>query len=591
MTLQIAGLLVLIVVALALMALERFPADVTALGVLLALILGGLLPPQRAFATFGNDAVVMIFGLLVLTAALVHTGVVDGVGRALNRLSDRHPSALLAMLQGGAALLSAFISNTATTALLLPVTLSLARRKGQSASKLLMPLAFATILASSVTLVSSSTNVVISGLMIGYELEPLGMFELARVGLPVAVVGLLYMLALGPRLVPDRSPPEEEDDVFGVRLYLAEIVVLPNSPLVGKTLLESNLGRDLDLTVLRIRRQGAQYVAPQADVRLEPHDELLVKGGRDKVLRVRDTVGLAIEAEVKLSDPSLQTEESSLVEVILLPRSRLIGRTLERLNFRQRYGLQVLGINRRGRALEEKLSAVSFRVGDQLLVQGPRSRIAMHDRDNLFQVLGPVEEQRPNREHAPTAVAAFVGTLLLVALRVLPLPVAVLLGVLLVFITGSITPERAYREVSWKALIVVGSMLAIGEAIEYTGTATFLARQISVLAGQVAPVWLLSAFFLLTMALTQPMSNQAAAVVVVPVAIQTAHQLGLNPRTFCVMIAVGASCSFITPLEPACLMVYGPGRYRFADFFRVGAPLTLLIYGLAIWLVPVFWPL
>jgi di/tricarboxylate transporter len=405
------------------------------------------------------------------------------------------------------------------------------------------------------------------------------------------VVGLVYMLILGPRWVPDRSTPGDEQAAFGVRLYLAEIVVLPNSPLVGKTLLESNLGRDLDLTVLRIRRQGAQYVTPQANVRLEPHDELLVKGARDKVLRVRDTVGLAIEAEVKLSDPDLQTEESSLVEAILLPQSPMIGRTLVRLKFRQRYGLQVLGINRRGRTLEDKLSDVSFRVGDQLLIQGRRSRIAIHDQDNLFQVLGPVEQSRPNRQHAPTAVAIFVGVLLLVALRLLPLPVAVSLGVLLAFVTGSITPERAYREVPWKALIVVGSMLAIGEAIEYTGTAAFLAGQISALAGQVAPVWLLTAFFVLTLALTQPMSNQAAAVVVIPVAIETAVQLGLNPRTFCVMIAVGASCSFITPLEPACLMVYGPGRYRFTDFVRVGAPLTLLIYGLAIALVPLFWPL
>jgi di/tricarboxylate transporter len=454
-----------------------------------------------------------------------------------------------------------------------------------------MPLAYATILASSVTLVSSSTNVVISGLMSGYQMAPLGMFELAPVGLPVAVVGLVYMLILGPRWVPDRSGPGDEQAAFGVRLYLAEIVVLPNSGLVGKTLRESNLGRDLDLTVLRIRRQGAQYVTPQANVRLAPHDELLVRGTRDKVLRVRDTVGLAIEAEVTLSDSDLQTEESSLVEAILLPRSPMIGRTLVGLNFRQRYGLQVLGINRRGRTLEDKLSGVSFRVGDQLLIQGRRSRIAMLDQDNLFQVLGPVEQSRPNRQRAPTAVAIFVGMLLLVALRLLPLPVAVSLGVLLAFVTGSITPERAYREVPWKALIVVGSMLAIGEAIEYTGTAAFLAGQISALAGHVAPVWLLTAFFVLTLALTQPMSNQAAAVVVIPVAIQTAVQLGLNPRTFCVMIAVGASCSFITPLEPACLMVYGPGRYRFTDFIRVGAPLTLLIYGLAIALVPLFWPL
>ena len=414
MTLQIAALLLLIVVALVLFALERLPADVIALGVLLALVLSGLLPAERAFASFANDAVILIFGLLVLTATLTHTGVVDMMGRAVLRLTARHPNSLLAVITVSAATLSAFISNTATTALFVPITMGLARRRKTSASRLLMPLAFASILSSSVTLISSSTNVVVSGLMTGYDLAPLGMFELTLVGLPIAVVGVLYLLLLGRRLIPDRASPDELTTAFGVRPYIAELVILPGSALVGKTLQESGLGRDMDFTVLRIVREGNRYLAPRAKLQLAENDELLVKGQRDTLLGIRDTLGLAIKAEVKLSDPGLRTEQEGLVEAILLPQSPLIGRTLKETDFRRRYGLQVLGLNRRGKTIYRKLSQVPFRVGDQLLIQGTHANLAAHEEGNVYQVLGPVVHNRSNRAKAPIAIAVFGGVLVCV---------------------------------------------------------------------------------------------------------------------------------------------------------------------------------
>jgi di/tricarboxylate transporter len=591
MTAQMALLLSIIGVALVLFSLERLPADVIAMGVLLAITVTGLLPPGQAFASFGSDTVVMIFGLLVLTAALARTGVVDIVGRAILRLVGDEPDRLSVIIMIVAATLSAFISNTAATAFFVPITLSLARRTRTSVSKLLMPLSFSSILASSVTLVSSSTNIVISGLMTHYGMSPLGMFELASVGIPIVVMGLIYMLVAGRRLIPDRGQQDEFLEEFGIRPYMAEILILPDSPLIGRTLAESGLGRDMDVTVLRVTRAKGQYLTPHAALRLEEGDELLIKGQRNEILKIKDAAGIALKADVRLSDPRLQTKDVRLVEVILLPRSPLIGRTLKTLRFRERYGLQVLGINRRGETIFRKLSQVRLKIGDQLLIQGPHTNIAVLDNDNTVQILGAVDRQRPNRRRAPIAIATFVGVLGLSALNLLALPVAVLLGTLVVFITRCITPEEAYREVEWKALLVIGSMLAIGSAMDYTGTAKFLAVQIAELTSQASPVWLLSGFFMLTMLLTQPMSNQAAAVVVVPVALQTASQLNLNPRTFAIMIAVGASCSFITPLEPACLMIYGPGRYRFMDFVKAGSLLTVLIYLLAIALVPWMWPL
>jgi di/tricarboxylate transporter len=280
-----------------------------------------------------------------------------------------------------------------------------------------------------------------------------------------------------------------------------------------------------------------------------------------------------------------------LVEVILLPRSPLIGRTLRGYQFRERHGLQVLGLSRLGEVAGRKLSQVSLRLGDVLLVQGQRANIAALASGNVFRVLSAVEDKRPNVRRAPLAVAIFVGALLAATFNWLSLPVALLAGAFLAFVTRCITPEEAYREVEWKVLILIGCMLALGTAMTHTGAAELVAGWVARATAGASPMWLLTGFFVLTVVLTQPMSNQAAAVVVLPVALQTAVQLDLNPRTFAMMIAVAASCSFLTPLEPACLLVYGPGRYRFIDFVRVGALLTVIIFLIALVLVPLVWPL
>jgi di/tricarboxylate transporter len=590
MTPDIAILLAILFAALVLFSFEWVSVDIVALGVLLALILTGLLPPEQAFAGFGSDTVILILGLLILTAALVRTGVVEMTGRWIMQYSGDSPTRALNVVTVAAATMSAFMSNTASTAFFLPIVIGLARRAKVSASKLLMPLAFAAILASSVTLIATSTNIVVSGLMTQSGMEPLGMFELAPAGLPIAVVGILYMLFIGRRLIPDRSDPEELTEEFDLSPYLSEVVILPDSPLVGKSLAESGLGRDLDLTVLRMERGRSATMTPNADQQLLADDELLVQGRRENILKIMNTAGLKLKADVKLSEADLLTQDTGLFEVILLPRSPLIGRNLKRLQFREKYGLQVLAVNRLGETIHSKISQLILKMGDVLLIQGdPRQIAAMEGR--LFRVLGAVETNSTNTRMAPVAIAIFLGALAAATFNLMSLPVAMLLGALLVFLTRCITPEEAYREVEWKILILIGSMLALGVAMENSGTAQYLANLIVTNLGTADPVWMLSAFFALTVLLTQPMSNQAAAVVVVPVAIQTALLLGLNPRTFAIMIAVAASTSFITPLEPSCLMVYGPGRYKFMDFIKVGSLLTLIIYGIAIVLVPRIWPM
>jgi len=587
---QIPLLLGAVFVAMVFFSMEKIPAEVTALGLLLFLVLADLLPVQEAFAGFSSDVVIMMLGLLILMAALDRTGVTDFVGRVILRRTGSGQLQILVLVMVTAVAIGAFMSNTAATAFFLPIVIGLARREKFSPAKFLMPLAFASILASSITLIGTSTNIVVSGMMENYGLQTIRMFELAPVGVPIAVVGLIYMLLVGRHLVPDRVPPDELEDIRS-QLYLSEILIPEGSSLAGKTLHGAGLGRDLDLKVLRIVRERTRYVVPRAATQLKEGDVLLVEGEPEDILRVEDRADVDIRAEVKFAIPDLETEDIALREVILLPGSPLIGRTLEGLEFRKRYGLQVLAINRRGETLTRKMSRIRLRTADMLVVQGDRKQIETLERQDLFRILSSADEKRPRGKRAPIAAAIFVSTLAVTTFNLLSLPVGMLLGALLVLATRCITPEEAYSRVNWTVLILIASMLGLGIAMETTGTARFLARYIVDLVGASRPIWLLSAFFILTVLLTQPMSNQAAAAVVLPVALQAANQLNLNPRSFTIMIALAASCSFLTPLEPACLLVYGPGRYRFFDFPKVGLLLSVLVYIIVVAMVPWLWPL
>jgi di/tricarboxylate transporter len=591
MPLPVIALLLLIAVIITVLAFDWVSADVVGLGAMLTLVLTGLLPADVAFAGFGSATVLLILGLLILTAALIRTGVVDALARVVFRQAGGSGHRLLPWVTAPVTALSSFISNTAATALFVPLTLGLAGRARLSPSALLMPVAFAAILASSVTLIGTSTNIVVSGLLTQYGLPSLGMFELTAVGLPIALVGLAYLWLIGRRLLPRTVAADGLVDEFGIRPYVSEVVIRDDSKLAGKTLAESRIREDYDLTVLQITRSSRETVSGRAQAKLQAGDVMLVEADRESILRIQDVAGVDIHGDIEVSDPTLQSDRIKLAEVIVLPGSPVIGRTLAGVRFRDRFGLQVLALHHRGGTLRRRLDRVRLAMGDVLLVQGDGDRLGALDEMATFSVVGEVRPARLNVRRAPIAILAFAGALAAGAADLVPLPVAVLTGAAVVMASRALTPEEAYRAVEWKLLIFIGGILAVGAAMERTGTAQYLADVVVARLGQADPVWLLSAFFALTVLLTQPMSNQAAAVVILPVAVQSALALDLNPRTFAVMIAIAASTSFITPLEPACMMVYGPGRYRFFDFVRVGAPLTLIIYVLAILLVPRLWPL
>ena len=592
MTFEIGLLFALIALAVVLLATEWVETDVTALGLLIVLVVTGLLPGKRAFTGFGSDTVIMILGLLILTASLMRTGVMDVVGRFIVRHTGEDPWRLQVVVMIASATLGAFMSNTASTAFFVPIVFGIAKRAKVSPSKLLLPLAFSSILSSSATLISTSTNLVVSGMLTQYQLAPMGMFELAPVGVPITIAGLIYMMSIGQRIIPDRFRVDELGaSGHSVRTYLSEVVVLPKSRLAGKTIAQSGFGRDLDLTVLRVMRGEGESVPARAETEIREGDVVLVEGGTEQILKIKDTAGIDIKADVRLTDPDLEDEDTGMVEMIILPNSPLIGRSLKTQRFREHYGLQVLGINRHGETLRRKLSDLPLHMGDVLLVQGPQDKVRQAADDPTFRVLGDLAAGRPKTARAPLAIGIFAAVLALATFEFLTLPVAMMLGAFLVFLTRCITPEEAYKDIEWKVIILVGSMLGVGYAIEETGAARYLSTLLIQELGVSNPLLLLGGFFFLTVLLTQPMSHQAAVIVVIPVAMQTAFQLGVDARPFAMMVAVAASCSYLSPLEPSCVLVYGAGRYRFTDFLKVGSLLTLIIFVIAIVLVPIVWPL
>ncbi|MBN2554352.1 MAG: SLC13 family permease [Anaerolineales bacterium] len=587
---QIGLLLFAILVVMVLFTLDKISVELPALGLVLFLVLTGILTPEEAFAGFGSDVVILMLGLLILMAALERTGITDIAGSLLFRQGGESPDTLLLWVMVIAVVVGSFVSNTAATAFFLPVVISFSRRLDVSPGKVLMPLAFASILASSVTLIGTSTNIVVSGMMSSYDLQPLGLFELTPVGVVIAAAGIAYLYFIGRYLVPDRILRSEIDEAAS-GIFLSEILIPTGSELEGKTLLECGFGRDLDLTVLRIFREGRRYVVPRADTHMRSGDVLLVEGRREGILRAKDAMKVDIRPDVEFALPDISSGDIALTEAILLPGSPLIGRTLSGLDVRQRFGFQVLAINRHNGIRTQKMSSVRLKTADILVVQGKADELHLFERQGLFRILEPDVKLRPRKRRAQLAAGIFLGALVIGGSGIIALPVAVLLGAFLVLATRCITPEEAYSRVNWTVLILIASMLALGRAMGTTGAAQAIAAWMSGLIGMAQPEQYLSLFFFLTLLLTQPMSNQAAAVITLPVAMSVAAQFGWDPRPFAVIIALAASCSFLTPLEPSCLLVYGPGHYRFLDFPRVGLPLSILIYLIAIIMVPRLWPI
>lgn len=584
-----AFVLLLFIVAVALFISEKVSVDVVTMMLLAALMLTGILTPAEAFSGFASEVVVILASISVICGALQRSGVLESVASLFVRLANRGPRRLAGALMGSAATVSAFMNNTTVTAMLLPAVDSAGRRAGVSASKLMMPLAFGSILGGTCTVIGTSTNIAVSGYLAKTGLEPIGLFELTPIGLIIAGAGVAYMLTIGMRLLPDHegelvTPPE------AMRDYLCEIEVLPGSPLIG----EKTFDWELLLVGFRIVQviRGERALAPGLGVVIEEGDTMLVEGPVDRLIKVQKIEGIRIVGSNFDVEELAGRRNLSIAEAVVLPGAQVVGQTLSQADFRKRFGLMVLAVNSLGKQFVERLADHTVLAGDVLLVKGSRDDIAtLGSRDAGLVALGKHEAPVIGGWSGWAILGCFLLAILAHSLLAVPLAAGFLTTAIVAILSGCITPEKARESIDWRLLILIGGMTGFGLAMEKSGAAQLLADQVTAGIGPLGPFAVMTGFFILTIILTQPMSNAAAALVVLPVAISAAIAIGADPRAFAIAIMLAASISFITPFEPSCLLVYGPGRYRFRDFVIVGGGLTLVLTCIVLPLIPFFWSL
>lgn len=584
----IAYVLFLLFGAIVLFSLEKISVDIITLLLLIGLIVPGILTPAEAFSGFSNDIIVILASIFVISTGLKDTGVLDWIGDQMKRFAHAGSRKFLFGMMSVVGGSSAFMNNTTITALFTPVVSGLGKKAGVSPSKLLMPVAFASILGGTCTLIGTSTNVAVSGFITQAGMEPIGMFEITPIGLIILVTGMLYMLFIGDKMLPSHAA-SDDDDAPTSREYLSEIVILPGSPLIGQYVADSDLSI-LDFKILKVLR-NKEAIQPTPDVQLAEGDILIVTGKVSNLIMVHEIEGIQIRADRTIKNRDLEWDRLRVAEVLVGTLSEAAGRTLKEMDFGSRLGVTVLAIFRHSKPLAEELKNIRLHVGDVLLVQAESSRFAV-----LQENLGmPLLDERPESTARPwlgvSVVAAFLTAVIVGSFGLLPLSACFLIAAVISVLIGAVNVERAYQFIDWRLLILIGGMTAFGIAMEKTGTANFLSEVIINTFQPLGVIGILGGFFIVTIALTQPMSNAAAALVVLPVAIKTAEVLGSNPRTFAIGIMLAASVSFIAPLEPSCILVYGPGKYRFMDFVKVGLGLTIVLTIVVLALLPLFWPL
>lgn len=779
MTPQIALVLGILGLAVALFVTGRLRMDLVALLVLGVLTLTGLVTPVEALSGFSSPAVVTVWAVFILSGGLSRTGVASLVGRRISRLAGQGEARLLAVVMLTAGVLSAFMNNVGVAALLLPVIMDIARRTGRHPSKLLMPLAFGCLLGGLTTLIGTPPNILVSDALGDYGLRPFQLFDYTPVGLAVLLAGVAFMALVGRNLLPARDPTREsrlptsadlrqfydlgerlfvihlpsdsslagktltesrlgtalglnvvaiirdgqtrlapdpdavlrsgdrllvegqpdrlaelrgqqyltlEEDTLPVeRLASAEIEwveveLSPRSPLlgqtlrqidfrhrfgvivlalrrggllrrtdlegiplqsgdillvqghrgqiealredpdllvsgprgaevyhleerlmvvrvpqdsslVGKTLTESRLGDAFGLGVLGIVREGATHLMPEPAERLRAGDTLLVKGKREDLLTVRGLQSLEIDQRAAPDLGELESERVGLVEAVLSPHTGLAGKTLRELHFREKYGLNVLAIWREGRVYRSNLRDMALRFGDALLLYGPRARLGMLGREPDFLVLTEGAQEAPRLDKAPLAALVMGAVLLPVILGWLPISIAAVLGATLMVLAGCLTMEEAYRFIEWRAVFLIAGMLPLGMAMEQTGAARFLADHVVGIVGGLGPLAVIAGMFILTALAAQIIPTAAVAVLMAPIALNTASDLGISPYALMMAVALAASASFLSPVaQPANVLVMGPGGYRFTDYIKVGFPLILVVLAVVLLVLPLVWP-
>jgi len=588
--------LIILFGALVVFASDRLRVDVVSLLVLLVLLITGLVTAEEAFMGFSSPAVVTVGAVFVVSEGLVRTGVADKLADIMLRLTGPSPVRINAVVMLTCGILSAVMNNIGAAAILLPAVLTIARKTNVSPSKMLIQLAFASLMGGNMTAIGTPPNILANSLLQSYgEVAPFGFFAFTPTGIIILVTGVLYFVVVGTRLLPERAEAVSLTEAYPQREYIVMVRVAPTSQALGQTIKDVKLGERHDIKVLAIRRMINNYTLfPDSSSQLRGGDRIILQGDPIVVEQVIKRYDWEIEAvhQQAYVEEELAKGSIRIIEVALAPSSPLLGQTLEQIRFRNRYGLSVLSIRHQKWSTTRNLDSVPLQFGDSLLLSGPEERIDVLRLDPNF-----VPFEQPSREarrtgKSPFAIGILLGVLVIATTGILPISAAMLIGAILMVLTRTITIDEAYQGIDWKAVFLIAGMLPLGVAMQDTGTAVLLADNIISVVGRLGPVGVMMGIYFLTAMLTTAMSNAAVTVLVVPIAIDAARGLGVSPYTFVMAVVIAASTSYLMPIgHQVNVLVYGPGEYRFTDYVKVGAGLSLVIAILVAIMVPLFWPL
>ncbi len=585
---------------------EWGPPDVVALCGLAAMIILGLLPvndviqegaivKRGLLSVFSNGAPITIAAMFVLSAGLERAGAIESMGRIFTRFAGKSELRVMLVLVLMAAMLSAFINNTPVVVVFLPIVLAHARATGLKASKLLIPLSFASILGGSCTLVGTSTNLVVDGAAQEAGQQPFGMFEITKLGLVYCVIGILYLTTIGRKLLPARSSLAELISPQTDRQFLSQFVVEKESPLIGLPLTETLLKQFPGIQILEVRRRGENQSTPIDELKVQEMDRLLVTLPGALIQRINETEGIRFLAQSNLRE--LETRELKLVEGIIGPRSDLTGQTLQEIGFRRNYGIQVLALHRQGANLRKEISRVRLDFGDTLLMQGPAEAINRLQSGHDFIAITEMPEVSIVPGKMWTAIAIAMCFVIGASVNIVPVPALAILVALAMVLTRCLSIRQAYDSIQWSLIFLIIGMLALGLAMEQSGAAHILVHGVMHFCGDFSPFILVSVIYLLSSILTEMISNNAVGALLTPIVIGIAENLeyvglvGVDPRPFIVAVMFGSSASFCTPIGyQTNTYVYGAGGYQYRDFPRVGLPLNLILWIVASILIPWMWP-
>ncbi len=596
MSADISIVLVVLFFGFILFITELFSIDLTAMIILSFFCLSGYLTPEEAISGFSNPAVLTIAFLFILSKALQKTGILEYLIIKVKRLADK--SILLGrtfyLLTIG--LMSAVINNTAIVSIFMPVTIRLAHKYKMSPSKMLIPLSYAAILGGTLTLVGTSTNLLVNTIFIAAsDHSPLGMFEFMKYGIILLIIGLLYILFIAPKLLPSRTVTSSLTKSYHLGGYLTEMKIRAESPLVGQTCMDRGINRNYDVMVLDILRDGKMITDMIRLTTLREDDVLFVRGTLDNFLRMKEVEKVALLTDEKLTQEELEQEDNVLVECILTDKSELVGKSLKSGNFRRRFGAFILAVRREGVIFRKKIAHVVLNAYDTLLVYGPADKIVELSKNNDFIVLGEVNAEIRKQRFWWMTIIVIIATIIIAALGIMPIMKSGMIGVVFLLMLKVITPKESYESINWQVIVLISALIPVGIVIQNTGTAewigAFIASIVESVPRDLQPKVLLGLIYLLTMVLTEVSSNSATAIIMTPIALAVAQKMGFEPRAFIFAVAFAASASFITPIGyQTNLMVYGPGGYKFGDYIRAGLPLAIIFWIVAIFVLPIIWP-